>query len=328
MAEGSGGSSSCWTWRQRTGNRPRISATLCIVNPVAGRRRGSAIWQRVRSLLEARFPCLEARLTTAPGDAERYARDWSTSHPDPTILVVGGDGSIHEVMNGILAAGAATRLGIVPAGTGNDISRNLDLPLDPARAVAAFRPEAPRPVDLGHGDGHAREGAGWSRWFINSISLGVSARANRIAPAVGRMLPGRSRYPVAGVLALAGAGMAGYEIRIGEEILYRDRAINVTFANGAGFGGGLLIAPGSKPDDGAGDLVVIGPMSRLQALGALARLRSGRHLAMRQVYRVSGLTGPVEIRADPGAPVEADGENLPATRSLTVEIIPGRLRVL
>jgi len=268
-------------------------------------------------------------MTEAPGDAERLARDWSAGHPDPIIVVVGGDGSIHEVMNGIMAAGGSARLGIIPAGTGNDVCRNLGLPLHAEAAARALDPETPRPIDLVHGAGDPGSVGTWSRWFINSVSLGVSAKANRIAPRVGRFLPGSTRYPVAGALALANGRPIEYEIRVGGRSLLAGSALNLTVANGAGFGGGLQISPPSRPDDGALEVVVIGAMSRIAALGALARLRTGRHLGLDRVRMLEHLKEPFEIGIDrTGTAAEGDGENFTVHRTLSIELQPGRLSLI
>ncbi|HEV8150667.1 MAG TPA: hypothetical protein VGP61_10830, partial [Gemmatimonadales bacterium] len=95
--------------------------------------------------------------------------------------------------------------------------------------------------------------------------------------------------------------------------------------NGASFGGGLLISPASRPDDGALELVLIGPLGRLRMLGAFSRLRSGSHVTMRGI-RVLVLLDPIQIARESGPLLlEADGENLTATSELTVELIPARL---
>ncbi len=241
-------------------------------------------------------------------------------------MVVGGDGSLHEAVNGILNAGPPVRLGIVPAGTGNDMARNLGIPLDPLAAAREIHAGAIRRVDAGQCVFQDPAATQHRRWFVNSVSLGASARANRLARGVGRVFRGTSRYPVAGALAVAMGGRAGYAIRCGGRTLFEGRALNVTVANGPGFGGGLLISPESDPQDGQFELVIIGNLSRLRSLEALARLRRGARIEQIQVHHLAGPHPRIEIRTDESsAPLETDGENFLLAGTLVVELFPGRL---
>lgn len=206
-----------------------------VVNPVAGAGRGRRVWRAVEPLLRSRFSDLQAKLTTARGDAEGFATEFAATHPAGSLIVVGGDGSIHEAVNGLLDAGYAGTLAIVPAGTGNDVARNLQIPIDPASA-AHFDPARVRPVDIGRVTvGGAQPG---HRWFLNSLSVGTSARANRIARSIGSVLRSPLKYPVAGALALFSSRAAEYEVLVGGHSRYQGRAVNLTIANGACFGGG------------------------------------------------------------------------------------------
>jgi diacylglycerol kinase (ATP) len=111
-------------------------------------------------------------------------------------------------------------------------------------------------------------------------------------------------------------------------VLHHGPALNLTVANGACFGGGLRISPGSDPADGVLDLVVIGAIGRLRGLRALSRLRDGTHVGMREVHTMP-IHGPIQIRRGPGImELEADGENLDAEGELHIEILPGRLTVM
>jgi diacylglycerol kinase family enzyme len=111
-------------------------------------------------------------------------------------------------------------------------------------------------------------------------------------------------------------------------MLFRGAALNLTVANGAAFGGGLFIAPGSRTDDGIFELIVIERMSRTRGLGALHRLRSGKHLELPEVHRIGGLRHPVEIRVASTVPAEADGESFTIASSLVVELFPAKLALL
>jgi YegS/Rv2252/BmrU family lipid kinase len=277
-------------------------------------------------VLRSRFSNLQARLTTARGDAERIAAEFAASHSRGLLIAVGGDGSIHEIGNGLVDAGYAGTLAIVPAGTGNDIARNLGIPTDPARALLMDPAEA-RPVDLAQVSLENPAGEPRHRWFLNSLSIGASARANRIALSMGRMIRGPAKYPIAGVLALFSSNPERYEVLLGGRRHFHGRALNLTIANGPGFGGGLRISPDSRPDDGRLELVMIGEMRRVRALAALRALRTGAHVTMPEVEVIPAANLPIEIRGERALAFEADGENLVASERLIVNLQPGRLRV-
>ena len=264
--------------------------------------------------------------------------------PGGWVVVVGGDGSVHEVLNGLLPSPTRRRLGVVPAGTGNDIAGNLGIDHNPQEAAARIDPARGKRVDVGRAWFPTPDGGERVRFFLNSISTGVSARANRLAARMRRAIPGAVRYPLSGLAALFLEGPGRYQVRGEEEgggrVLHSGPALNITLANGPCFGGGLRISPHSDPSDGALDLVVIGRLGRFRALGALARLRQGTHVGMRGVA-VTRVRGPVEIRREGQEPsgggdhrasglmrLEADGENFEALGEIRVELLAGGLEVL
>lgn len=293
---------------------------------MAGAGRGRRVWEQIEPLLRAQLPDLTAHLTRSRGEAERLAAEFAARHSTGIAIVVGGDGSIHEVTNGLLDAGYDGVLAIVPAGTGNDIARNLGIPTGspPCQPLALDRP---RPLDVGRVALWDRSGEPRHRWFLNSLSVGTSARANRIARSIGAVIRSPVKYPVAGVVALFSGRTQRYEVLVGGRSRYQGKAINLTIANGACFGGGLRISPDSRPDDGALELVIIGAMGLVRALGALRRLRQGRHVSMGEVEVDPAVTGPITIRTAGELPFETDGENLVTWHQAIVNLVPGRLKV-
>jgi diacylglycerol kinase (ATP) len=299
--------------------------TLVIVNPVADGGRSAARWKRLESSVQSRVPDLTIQSTHGPGDGELLAREWAGRRPGGMVLVVGGDGTIHEVVNGLVAASQEPRLAVIPSGTGNDFARNTAIPLDPAAAVARLGEHSARRVDLGRIRFRGATGAEEIRVFLNSVSVGVSPRANQIAHRLRRALPGRLCYALGGIAALVSESLRRFRVSSGDAVTWDGEALNLTVANCATFGGGMRISPGSRPTDGILEQVIIGRMGRLRALLALSRLYAGTHVAMRGVS-VTPMREAARIRAGEGALlVEADGHEFVSDGELFVEPLPGAL---
>src|SRR5690606_38700939 len=134
-----------------------------IVNPVAGSGRSWSVWQR----LVARHPELErdAVVTQGPHDAERLAQEAADKGYE-AVVAVGGDGTLHEVLNGALQSRRTPAVGVIPAGTGNDFARSATLPRDPERAYQVCRLGRAEPIDVGLVNGRA---------FINVAGFGFDA---------------------------------------------------------------------------------------------------------------------------------------------------------
>ncbi|HEV8148744.1 MAG TPA: diacylglycerol kinase family protein, partial [Gemmatimonadales bacterium] len=198
------------------------SETLVIVNPVAGSGRGERIWRLLEPRVRARLGEIVLRRTGAPGDAESSARTHATS--GGLTLVVGGDGTVHEVVNGLLSQREARRLAVIPAGSGNDFVRNLKIPLDPLQAFARLGQREPRPTDVGRGSFRNSDGIARERLFVNSLSVGTAAAANQLAARMRRMVPGSLRYLLAGVVALLREKPARYRVSSAGELIHQGKA--------------------------------------------------------------------------------------------------------
>ena len=229
-----------------------------------------------------------------------------------TLVVVGGDGMVHLALQAVAAS--ETRLGLIPAGTGNDVARYFDIPRkDTAAATDVVIGGKEKRVDL------ARIG---SRYFVTVLAAGfdaiVNERANDMTWPRGQM-----RYNVATLAELRTFKPIPYVLDIdGEQ--HRFEAMMVAVGNGPSFGGGLRITEGAVLDDGLLDVVVIRPMSKLELVRTYPKLFKGTHVHHPD-YRHHHAK-KVTIAA-PGITAYADGERL-APLPLTVEVAPLALRVL
>ena len=227
------------------------------------------------------------------------------------VMAWGGDGTINEVASAL--AFDEVPLGIIPAGSGNGLARELGVNPRPERAIADALAAEPRPMDLGEIDG---------RIFANIAGVGFDAHvASRFASANRRGFLG-----YAGITARALTRYVPITYRItSENQTVEARAVLVTVANSAQFGNGALIAPGAKVDDGVLDLVVLEERSRFATICQMPRLFNGtvgriRGCSIRQIRRVT-------IEADQPLTFHVDGEPVEGGKRLAVRVHPGALRV-
>ncbi len=307
--------------------------TYVIVNPAAGNGRTWRRWDRLEGEVRAALGPCEVELTGYPGDATARTRAALRAGAG-RIIVVGGDGTVNEAVNGFFREGAAVNpaatLGVLPTGTGSDLARSLGLPGDDAGRIAVLARGVTGRIDLGRVRFRGGDDREQTRLFINVSSLGLSARvtAKVAAAKTLKRLGGPFAY---GVLAL-GALMSHRNIDL--RLRYDDgeaeelRCALVAACNGRYCGGGLMMAPDADPGDGRFDVVRFGDIGFWDGVMWIRRLYKGEHLAHPHIEmrRCSRLQAEA---VDPSVAValEADGEplgRLPAE----IDIVPGALQVI
>ena len=237
-----------------------------------------------------------------------------------TLVVAGGDGSLHLAVSRLHARDAlrGTRLGLIPLGTGNDLARTLEVPLDPADAARVVLGADSRPLDL------LLDDAGGI--VVNAVHLGVGAEA---AAHAGRLKPrlGPAAYPIGAVAA--GLRATGWRLRVEVDgrILADNhrRTLMVGIGNGRGIGGGTQLLPHAEPDDGLLDVVVsqaCGPFARVRYGAAL---QAGNHLRDRECRAARGRT--VTVTGEQ-VDVNADGELGDSIRRRSWTVQPGAWSLL
>jgi diacylglycerol kinase (ATP) len=282
-----------------------------LTNPTAGRGRGvrtAAI--ALPRLREAGFAVRDLAGRDAD-DARELARTCVRDGVE-ALVVCGGDGMVHLAVQEL--AGTATSLGIIPAGTGNDVARYLGIPRnDPQRAADVVVGSRVRAIDL------ARTGP---TYFVTVLAAGFDSKVNERANAM-TWPRGQMRYNLATLAELRVFEPLPYTLELDEEVR-RCEAMLVAVGNGPSFGGGLRITEGARIDDGLLDVVVIKPMSKRMLVRSYPRLYNGTITAIPQYehHRVRRVTV-----AAPGVVAYADGERL-GSLPLTVDVAPKTLRVL
>jgi len=261
--------------------------------------------------------------TTRQGDAKEFAMTAAKEgHP---VIIVGGDGSVHEVVNGILASGKRVPLGIVGAGSGNDFAWNtLKLPHDPAAAIERAFDGQLVEVDAGIVNG---------RYFANSFSVGLDAD---IAVAAGRMkkLPlmgGVQLYYTTTVKQLLfGYGRCpwlSFKLEGADEQTDQTqvkRYVLIAVTNGPTYGAGFRINPTADHCDGLFDVCTIDYLPLLRALKILPIVRKGEHAGIPEVtfYRAKSIA----VESQNLVNMQVDGETS-NSKSYHVENLPGALLV-
>jgi diacylglycerol kinase (ATP) len=276
--------------------------TLVIVNPAAGSGRAGRLWQLWRAHAARAFP-FEEVLTTAPGEATRLAADAARAGVR-RILVVGGDGTVHEVVNGVQAGDVA--VGVLPLGTGNDFARCAGLALPPARLLPALAAGRTRRIDLGTVHG---------RLYINVAGVGFDAEVARAVNAMTRKAGGTLPYLTTAMREALRFVPPPLDVRIdGRSWGGALPQLMVAVANAPAYGGGMRVCPRAELDDGRLDVLLVGDVRAWSILALLPTVFLGRHLAHPKVRYVRG--SQVQVSGPASVAVHADGEivgGLPAT---------------
>ena len=235
------------------------------------------------------------------------------------LVVVGGDGMVHLAVNAL--AGLQIPLGIVPAGTGNDVARLLGLPLNDTAAACRHLLGAlktgGRKIDAGRVTAGGR-----NTYFAGVLSAGFDAAVNERANSWS-WPRGKSRYNLAMLRELGSFRPITYTVTA-DDVTWSQPALLISVANGQSIGGGMKITPEAVPDDGWLDMFVVKPLTRLRFLAVFPKVFAGKHTShpaveIRRVRRV-------HLEA-PGVVAYADGERI-AELPVDVEVVPAGLWVL
>ena len=311
----------------RLGRRSKIAV---IVNPAAHKGGAAKRWPAIHAALAARMGPFEPRFTAAPGDATVLARA-ALRGGARRFVAVGGDGTINEVVNGLLdprgrLAEPDAVLCPVPAGTANELCRALGHLDHPARAYEAVAGDATRPIDLMCLRCAGLDGRPVERFGYLIVSLGAAATISH------RTSQSRWVKKLGGIAYLLMTPV----VTMG----FRHRPVTITVdggtpgtrpiftalvANTENGGGGMRLAPGALFDDGVLDLVEMGDVSRLGMLTAvLPKVYSGGHVGHPKVRMTRGRTFHFKSAVD--TLVDLDGETV-GRLPLDVSILPGALTV-
>ncbi|AWB92393.1 diacylglycerol kinase [Aeromicrobium chenweiae] len=281
-----------------------------VVNPTSGRRHGEAIAGRAAERL-ARAGHTTVTIQGADVAAARDRLKHAIADGVDGVLVVGGDGALHAVLDHV--ADSDLVFGLLPAGTGNDTARSLGIPTkDVDAAVDLVIAGHVRTIDLARTD---------EAHVATVIASGFDSKVNERANAM-TWPRGNMRYNIAIVNELRSFQPLAFTITLDGRTIERE-AMLVAVGNGPSFGGGLRICEGAALDDGLLDVVIINPVSKGKLLRVFPRLYRGTHMALPEVerHRVRTVT-----LSSPGIVAYGDGERL-GPLPITATVQPGALHV-
>ena len=299
-----------------------------IVNPHAARGAVGKNWPQIRELAEKHLGGFKSFITTAPGEATQFAR-LAVSEGAQSVVCVGGDGTLNEVIHGLIGEAGPTnpevQLGFIPNGTGCDFRRTLRIPANPEEALKVIKEGRTRPIDLGRLHYTNHDGESRTRYFHNLTSFGLGGEVDERVNKSGKKLGGFLSFIIATLVSLVLYEKKSIRLRVDDHFDEEVVVLNVAVANGQYHGGGMWVAPGADPSDGMFHVTIIGELSLPEVFYYLPKLYNGKIL---QVKRVRSLTGKkVEAFSEGRVLLDVDGEQ-PGCLPATIEILPSAMRIL
>lgn len=287
--------------------------TVVVANPKAGSALGRRAWRRLQAAVRRAIPEVEFVETRGPGDATERTREALRAGAE-MIVAIGGDGTYSETVNGFFdekgeAVSRDAVLGTLPAGTGGDFRKTVGLGRDPFALVSILADRAARPCDVGRVTYVDHAGREASQFFINIASFGLGGLVDDYVNRSSKAFGGFLSFGIATVRAMARFRPQQVRVRIDAEEPAVRRISVAAIANGRYFGGGMMIAPDARVDDGLFDVVVLEDMTLGDFLLRGHRVYAGTHIGMNGVTaRVARRVEAEPIDPDEAVLLDVDGE--------------------
>ncbi len=300
-----------------------MAGTVVIANPAAGAGRVGRSREGLRARVVAALGPCEWVETARPGHAVELAREAAATGAS-RVLSLGGDGTHHEVVNGLMGHvdGGRVAFGVLPAGTGGDLRRTLGAwTVD--HALRAIRERPARHVDVGRADFTADGGGAAGAWFVNLASCGASGLVDRVVNASSKRLGGAASFYAGTLRAMMRYEPARVRVTADGRDLGEHRVSLVIAGNGRYAGGGMRLCPHARLDDGLLDLVIVPYAGRLGTLARTPHLYAGT--LARIPGAVTARAREVAVEAvENAAWLDLDGES-PGRAPVTFRAEPSRL---
>ena len=299
-----------------------------IVNPKSKSGRGQLIWNMVERKLIRLSVSYDVIITTCVGHARQAASQLSSQSEAVTIVVIGGDGTINEVLSGLHLSSHVV-LGCIPTGSGNDFARGMNLPTNPMEALDnILYGRNTTSIDLGVIEANGRT----SRFGISAgmgfdASICHEALTSSIKKVLNKLHLGRLTYFFIALKQILLYTPTTITVNIdGNRTFIYKRAFFASAFNQPCEGGGIRICPNARPDDGELDVCIVSDMSRLKLALFLPSAFWGLHTRIQGVHFMRCNT--ITMQSDRPIPVHRDGESGGNQKNITISLEKTTLKVI
>lgn len=293
-----------------------------LLNPYAGRWKGARLYHKIMKYAKLLRHLEKFQLTTAPGEAIKIARETSAE----LIIAAGGDGTVNEVVNGILQSGSEKLLGVIPIGSGNDFAKMLNLkPFKIKLALESIKKSKAITSDVGLIKFLTSDGKLEERFFINVVGIGFDAVTADESRKI-KHLRGIPLYLLSVLKTLSKYESPEMEVYIDGKLI-KDKIFLIAIGNGTSAGGGFLLTPQAKIDDALFDVCIVNDLSILKILQLLPTVLKGNHIHYPEVRMFKAKE--IEIRSNSNLTMHADGEILGTSlRWIKISVVPSAVEVI
>lgn len=291
-----------------------------IVNKVSGNGRALKIWHQIEKKLKEKNVNYCVNFTEKPKHATLLVQDLIKKEKVTVMIALGGDGTIQEVVNGLI--GTNTPLGIIPAGTGNDFSRGLGIPLKHDKALERILSGKPEMIDIGLIN---------STYFCTVAGIGFDGEvaqktnASRYKKLLNFVRMGQLSYMISALNVLFHYKPTDISLRIDEKLYKIPKVWLVAVANLPFYGGGFMICPEAKSNDGLFDICIVQGMTKSEFLRIFPLVLKGKHTSSPFIKIIKGKE--IEIYSSTPLMVHGDGEMFGHT-PIHIRIEPSSLYVV
>jgi YegS/Rv2252/BmrU family lipid kinase len=296
-----------------------------ILNPVAGRGKTYLAIKKIRRILREVGIEHKISITNAPGHATELTK--STCHDQDVVVAVGGDGTINEVINGLIGGKAA--LGILPLGSGNDFAKAIKVPQNIQKAIDILLKHNKRTIDIGKVKTtkyiELQSNQTNERYFVNGVGIGFDALVAFESSKI-KIFSGLPLYIAALIKALSKYRAPDYVVKI-DEIRLKNRFFLIAIGNGISAGGGFYLTPNAQLNDSKFDVCYVDHVNLFQIIKIFPSVLKGLHGKFKQVHFTQA--NNIHVNSTERFYVHADGEivgNL--ANEVEISMIPGVLQVI
>jgi diacylglycerol kinase (ATP) len=299
-----------------------------IVNPASANGRTGRHFDAIARAVRAALGDFDCSFTRRRGDGAVLAREVLRGGAS-LVVAVGGDGTASEVVDGLVEGGAAARsdvtFGFIPRGTGGDLKRTLRCPSDAALAARALSEGAEQLLDLGRIELTGHDGRPRVRHFANVAGFGISGLVVQHVDGMSKALGGKASFMIASARALLGWQDQAVRWRVDGGPWREDRITSLSVCNGRYFGGGMMVAPGARVDDGLFDVTVWQGLGFADFVLKKSMLYDGTHVRLPNTTTLRARVLEAEPLAGGRVLLDVDGEQ-PGMLPARFTILPGAIR--